>query len=435
MRLASLKISGFKSFSDKTEVTFPAGITAIVGPNGCGKSNIGDALNWVLGEQSPKILRGKQMADVIFSGTKRRKPLGMAEVTLRFDEAEGLTGADQGTVSISRRLFRSGESDYLINGKRARLKDIQAILEAGHVGARTYATIEQGRIDQILNAKPKERRVLIEDAAGISGYKHKRRLAELKLEATYANLLRVNDIVVEVERQIRSLKRQAGKARRYRALREEIRGQQRVLFGLRARALDAGLTELKRREATAGDAEAEAAAGLSRREVALLEERGSLEEANRLYKETAESLHRLEIAADRAENQIRSCTEKIEEAQQAALLRDGEAKRLAESREERQRHDQERRAELTGFAAQFDQLEHRFQLQQAALADAERRSMEARENLEALRRRQFESTNRAAEQRNHKLTAEEALRRNAAQAARLLEEKESARDDLSRLED
>ncbi|MEE8412269.1 MAG: AAA family ATPase, partial [Acidobacteriota bacterium] len=143
MRLASLQISGFKSFRDRTEITFPAGITAIVGPNGCGKSNIGDALNWVLGEQSPKMLRGKQMVDVIFNGSERRKPLGMADVTLRFEEAEGLEGAEQGRIAITRRLFRSGESDYLVNGKRARLKDIQQFLEQGHVGARSYATIEQ----------------------------------------------------------------------------------------------------------------------------------------------------------------------------------------------------------------------------------------------------------------------------------------------------
>jgi chromosome segregation protein len=434
MRLASLKISGFKSFSDRTEVTFPAGITAIVGPNGCGKSNIGDALNWVLGEQSPKHLRGKQMSDVIFNGSKRRKPLGMAEVTLRFEEAEGLEGADQGQIAITRRLFRSGESDYLVNGKRSRLKDIQAILERGHVGARTYATIEQGRIEQILNAKPKERRVLIEDAAGISGYKHKRRLSELKLEATHANLLRVNDIVVEVERQIRSLKRQAGKARRYRTLREEIRTQQKIHFGLRAMALDGNLAELRDTEKRVADAEAEAAAGLGRREVTHIEQRTALDTANQSYKEGAERLHQLELAAAAAENQVRGSSEKIEECEQTALLRDSEAGRLDASRVGRQQKDEERQAEVASFIEQLAKLDQRFEVQQAALVEAERRATAASEQLEDLRRNQFDSTNRAAEQRNRRTATEEAILRNSTQADRLRQEKDSAQDDLSRLQ-
>jgi len=435
MRLASLQISGFKSFSERTEVTFPAGITAIVGPNGCGKSNIGDALNWVLGEQSAKMLRGRQMADVIFSGSERRKPLGMAEVTLRFEQAEGLHGADQGRIAITRRLFRSGECDYLVNGKRSRLKDIQKILEQGHVGARSYATIEQGRIEQILNAKPKERRVLIEDAAGISGYKHKRRLAELKLEATHANLLRVNDIIVEVERQIRSLKRQASKARRYRALREDMRAQQKIHFGLRAMELDRNLAALRDAEKRVSDAQAEVAAGLSRREVTLIDERASLDAANQTYKERAEQLHQLELAADRAENEIRACVEKIEEYQRTALLREAEVERLRESRADRQRQNDERQVEVAAFVEQLAKLDQRFEVQQTALVEAERRWTAAREELEELRRSQFDSMNRAAEQRNRRTTTDEALQRNSVQTERLRQERDSAQDDLTRLHD
>jgi len=435
MRLASLQISGFKSFNDRTEVTFPGGITAIVGPNGCGKSNIGDALNWVLGEQSPKMLRGRQMSDVIFNGSERRKPLGMAEVTLKFAEAEGLAGADQGNLSITRRLFRSGESDYLLNGKRARLKDIQEILEHGRVGARSYATIEQGRIDQILNAKPKERRALIEDAAGISGYKHKRRLTELKLDATHSNLLRVNDIIVEVERQIRSLKRQAGKARRYREFREELRTRQKLHFGLRARELDSNLADSRSAEKQSGDAEAQAAAGLSRREVELVDERTALEQADQAYKEKAEQAHRLELTAERSESQIRACIEKIEESRQNAVLRSTEAERLEESRQTQRRQNDERQAGLVSFAETFDKLEGRFEVQQLALVQAEGRLTEAREELEQLRRSQFESMNRAAEQRNRLVATEDAMRRNAVQEERLRQERDSARDDLSRLHD
>ena len=144
LTLDKMELSGFKSFSDRTEVRFPAGITAVVGPNGCGKSNIGDAINWVLGEQSPKMLRGKQMADVIFAGSEARKPLGLAEVSIHLKGAQGLGADDSGAMVVTRRLFRSGDSEYLLNGKRARLKDIQDLLAQGHVGARTYATIEQG---------------------------------------------------------------------------------------------------------------------------------------------------------------------------------------------------------------------------------------------------------------------------------------------------
>ncbi|MDH3593041.1 MAG: hypothetical protein OER88_14235, partial [Planctomycetota bacterium] len=320
-------------------------------------------------------------------------------------------------------------------GKRQRLKDFHELLDLARVGARSYATIEQGRIDQILNAKPKDRRVLIEDAAGISGYKHKRRLSELKLEATHANLLRVNDIIVEVERQIRSLKRQAGKARRYRTLREEIRGQQKIHFGLRANALDGNLAELREVEKKVLDAEAEAAAGLGRSEVTLMEQRAELEKANQAYKEGAGRLHQLELAADRAENQLRACTEKIEESQQAALLRDAEAERLQESRVGRQQQDEERKTELAAFSEQMGKLDHRFEIQQTALDEAERLAATAREELEALRRNQFESTHRAADQRNRRTATEQAIQRNAAQAERLRQEKDSAQDDLSRLQD
>ena len=224
LKIEKVEISGFKSFSDATEVSFPDGITAVVGPNGCGKSNIGDAINWVLGEQSARMLRGTSMQDVIFNGSEKRKPVGLAEVSLQLAGRVNGNGDAPKTIKITRRLFRTGESEYLLNDQRSRLRDIQDLLREERVGAQTYATIEQGKIDQILNAKPKDRRLIIEEAAGVAGFKHKRRLAELKLEATQANLLRVNDIVQEVERQIGSLKRQAAKARRYSEIREQMRG-------------------------------------------------------------------------------------------------------------------------------------------------------------------------------------------------------------------
>lgn len=433
LKLERMQISGFKSFSDRTEVGFPSGITCVVGPNGCGKSNIGDAINWVLGEQSPRMLRGKQMADVIFSGSEARKPVGMAEVSIHLAGAEGLLHAEQGKVVLTRRLFRSGESDYLLNGKRARLKDIQDLLDQARVGARSYATIEQGKIDQILNARPKDRRQIIEDAAGISGYKHKRRLTELKLEATHANLLRVNDIVVEVERQIRSLKRQAAKARRYRKLRDQLRQKERIRFGRRARAMDGTLNALRQAENAARDAEAEANARLARAEAELDREREALEQANQVFRRASEQLHQLDIEIDREESRIRGLREKIEENESASRRQAEEAARLVERREATRTRNDEQRALVEAGRTQLERLEQVLTERHEALAASEQNQRQLREAIEGLRGRQFESMNRLAELRNDQRSTEDALGRNRTQRERLEQERSRSRDDLSRI--
>ena len=321
LKLKKLQILGFKSFCDRTELKFHGdGIAAIVGPNGCGKSNISDAISWVLGEQSAKSLRGAHMTDVIFAGTRQRKPTGMAEVTLHLidpqeyegrieapvieiqnemtdhdwdesalnaqrerevdeyteevrpgqtDEMEVAAAADdssaglpqsprrpkvpaskgshaamssqqvvlkirrrkfkttfkKGEVAVTRRLFRSGESEYLLNGKLCRLRDIQDIFMGTGLGPESYALIEQGRIGQILSSKPTDRRNIIEEAAGITKFKTRKRLAEARLADAKQNLARINDIFDEVTRQMNSLKRQAAKAERYAKLRDEMRAQ------------------------------------------------------------------------------------------------------------------------------------------------------------------------------------------------------------------
>ena len=250
MRLERLEIAGFKSFSDQSELAFDRGVTAIVGPNGCGKSNVADAITWVLGEQSARSLRGEKMEDVIFSGSDARKPTGTAEVRLRLSgvttlpsatiplelakangNGNGHGGHDVAAptpaedvleefrpagrdVELIRRLYRSGESEYLIDGEHCRLKDIHELLMDTGLGAKAYAIIEQGKIGMILSSRPTDRRQLIEEAAGITKYKARRRSAELKLDAAQQNLTRVDDIVFEVEKQRGSLKRQAAKARR-----------------------------------------------------------------------------------------------------------------------------------------------------------------------------------------------------------------------------
>ena len=235
MHLERLEISGFKSFSDRSELAFDRGVTAIVGPNGCGKSNVADALTWVLGEQSAKSLRGDKMEDVIFNGSDARKPTGAAEVRLRFgnvivppslskelgevvpaaadDDLNGhsldMLAPTTREVEVTRRLFRSGESEYLIDGQQCRLKDIHELLMDTGLGAKAYAIIEQGKIGMILSSRPTDRRQLIEEAAGITKYKARRRAAELKLDAAQQNLTRLDDIVYELDKQRGSLKRQA----------------------------------------------------------------------------------------------------------------------------------------------------------------------------------------------------------------------------------
>ncbi|MBI4875428.1 MAG: chromosome segregation protein SMC [Acidobacteria bacterium] len=262
LKLKRVEIQGFKSFCDRTEMRFNgAGIAAVVGPNGCGKSNLSDAISWVLGEQSAKSLRGARMEDVIFAGTRDRKPLGMASVTMTLADPQYyaevlLPGNGQGNgngangsnghskeahpqeITITRRLFRSGESEYLINGRQARLRDIQDIFMGTGLGPESYAIIEQGRIGQILSSKPQDRRSVIEEAAGITKFKARRRLAEAKLEGAKQNLTRVFDILEEVGRQVNSLKRQASKARRYEELKTEMLGHLRRSLTGRYRMLE-----------------------------------------------------------------------------------------------------------------------------------------------------------------------------------------------------
>jgi len=214
MRLKKIVLNGFKSFADKTEFDFNSNITAIVGPNGCGKSNVVDAVKWVLGEQKKKSLRSIQMTDVIFSGSGSRKPSGMAEVTMIFTDVEG-SPDESNDLEITRRLYKNGDSQYMINNKNCRLKDIKERFMDTGVGVSAYSIIEQGQIAQLLNASKSERRVIFEEAAGISKFKSHKKEAERKLDRTEQNLLRLADIVSEVQKQLRSVKMQAGKARNY----------------------------------------------------------------------------------------------------------------------------------------------------------------------------------------------------------------------------
>src|SRR4051794_20116849 len=350
MRLNQLEIAGFKSFPDRSALAFDAGVTAIVGPNGCGKSNVVDAITWVLGEQSAKSLRGEQMQDVIFQGSDARKATGTAEVRLRLSgvasrvpgnghtrpervtAGEALVAAAAGEVlvglepmtmpgapeiagfdetplivrdvELSRRLYRSGESEYLIDGEVVRLKDVQDLLMDAGLGVKAYAVIEQGKIGQILSARPTDRRQLIEEAAGITKYKSRRRAAELKLEAAQQNLTRVDDIIFEVEKQRGTLKRQAAKARRYKRLREALRRWEKVQFAERYRLLGQAIEAARGRPAHARAREAAAAAHLSEVETTLERLRLDLTKADGRTTAARETAHARELSIGRLQQQV-----------------------------------------------------------------------------------------------------------------------------------
>ena len=223
MYLKSIEMQGFKSFANKTILQFHDGITGVVGPNGSGKSNVGDAVRWVLGEQSAKQLRGGNMQDVIFSGTETRKPLGYASVAITLDNSDHKLNVDFEEVTVTRRLYRSGESEYLMNGASCRLKDINELFYDTGIGKEGYSIIGQGQIDKILSGKPEERRELFDEAAGIVKFKRRKAVTEKKLAEEQQNLVRVNDILSELTRQLEPLERQSETAKIYLKKKEELK--------------------------------------------------------------------------------------------------------------------------------------------------------------------------------------------------------------------
>jgi len=412
LKLKKVELQGFKSFCDRTELRFNGGgIAAVVGPNGCGKSNLSDAISWVLGEQSARSLRGVRMEDVIFAGTKSRKPVGMASVTmvlvdpiaqqaplLAAAQAESIAveptevpvvvegeataveteiateatkvqeihpphtsghggiqahqhaGSKPGEITITRRLFRSGESEYLIDGRQARLRDIQDIFMGSGLGPESYAIIEQGRIGQILSSKPQDRRAVLEEAAGITKYKSRRRLAEAKLESSKQNLSRVFDILEEVTRQVNSLKRQAAKAKRYQELKGELEGQLRTVLAGRFVTLKseaekaAGLLEVASAELK--DATVQAAdkdAGRQKTQEVFYALEGQLTEAR-------QQLSAMNVEAERTKGRLESQVREAANIEQRMARAEQETGDL----ETRIRQNQTERAALTESVAALD---------------------------------------------------------------------------------
>ncbi len=307
MRIKSLQIHGFKTFVDKTAFSFERGITGIVGPNGCGKSNVVDAIRWAMGEQSPRHLRGKGMQDVIFAGSDARAPVGLAEVVLTFDNADGVAPpefASYSEIQVSRRLYRTGDSEYLINKTPVRLRDVLDFFRDTGIGTKGYTIVEQGRIAEIVSAKAEERRVLIEEAAGISKYKARRREAERKLEGTEQNLTRVRDVLGEIKRQISSLERQAKKAAAYKRLRELQRVVELSLASEERQTLAAEIEQARTHVTRVRDQVAGVEANLQSRETEAAEQRIALAMRERDLALGSEALFQIRARIKELEGQI-----------------------------------------------------------------------------------------------------------------------------------
>jgi chromosome segregation protein len=367
MYLKSLQLLGFKSFAERTALDFLPGVTAIVGPNGCGKSNVADAIRWVLGEQSAKALRGAEMADVIFSGTDGRKAINLAEVSMTFAEVDpkalSLPGVnlDFTEVTITRRVHRDGQGEYFINKTPCRLRDIQSLFMDTGIGRSSYSLMAQGQIDQILSAHPEDRRAIFEEAAGINKYKHQKKEALRKLEYTEQNLVRLTDIIKEVKRQIISLQRQAGKARRYKELFDQLKGLDTKLSRHKFDLLQTEIAGLEAEIAGIASKSQQFAADIAERETQITALRNSLAELDRTITEAVGRDHELKAEADRHQQRIASNTERIADSEEQI----GKNRRECAAAEERI-HVQEQ--ELARLNAEFDQIDAVLRAEQDKLA-------------------------------------------------------------------
>ena len=377
MRIKSLQLHGFKSFVDRTVFSFDDGMTCVVGPNGCGKSNVVDAIKWVMGEQSARKLRGKGMDDVIFAGSENRPPIGMAEVCLTFDNADGQAPAAYSAYSeieISRRLYRSGESEYLMNKAPARLKDVHDFFRDTGIGLRGYTIVEQGKVAEIVSSKPEDRRGLIEEAAGIGKYKARRKEAESKMRSTEQNLTRVNDVLGEIKRQISTLERQAKKAARYKRLQET----QRVLeLSLAADERTSLLNEVEHESGSLGtlkDQMIALEANLAERELAAEEHRIAQTVAEKAVTKGAEKLYGLRSEIKNLEGRIELARRERDNLEESSESRKGELATLAE---QLANAEQEHR----GAKEELDQLERGLDQEKAAIETAEREVQTAQESL------------------------------------------------------
>ncbi len=405
MYLSALKVNGFKSFADHTHLKFNRGVTAVVGPNGCGKSNIADSIRWVLGEQSAKALRGGKMQDVIFEGSDKRKPLNICEVAITLTDCEKELGSDFNEVEIARKVHRDGGSNYYINGKACRLKDIQRLFMDTGIGRTSYSIMAQGQIDQILSSKPEERRAVFEEAAGISRYKAQRKETLNKLSHVEANLARVTDVVAEIGRQIGSLKRQATKAIRYKKVSHKLRHLDIGYSAYQYQTMSASLNSVDQSSSELQVELDQLAADLENKEGSLIvykEERQTLIQKVQDSQQSVFDLRSMKEqasnAADMAQIKIASLSERMEQASQEISSFQAQLGELAskvdEHNSDKQMHldvlgnsdeiFQERNRDLAEIEERLRVSETQIQQLRVAAQDAERACSRCRESLSAI---------------------------------------------------
>ena len=391
MYFKSIEMQGFKSFADRTIVNLESGMTAVVGPNGCGKSNILDALRWALGEQSAKALRGSHMQDVIFNGSEDRAPTGLAEVTLTFDNADNALPVDFAEVQITRRVYRSGESEYLINKAPCRLRDVQELFMDTGVGTNAYSMIGQGKIGLVLSSKPEDRRFLFEEAAGIIKYKNRKRIAMRKLDQAEQNLLRLHDIVMEVERQMRSLKRQVNAAIRHRELTAELKELEIRAAWLQHTSLTSTIESLRGQFSEAQNHFESDSAELSTLEARFEELNLAKLEVDRALHTRRESVHQIDSEMEKIERQIALIRQQIDFShtqEERAAEEHAQLLVLDADLRARQTQAQERAEELQ---RQVDQGQAALESKQAEFNEAAGRVADADGALEMARASAVES--------------------------------------------
>jgi chromosome segregation protein len=421
--LKTLEMVGFKSFAEKTRLAFEPGMIAIVGPNGCGKSNVSDAIRWVLGEQSAKALRGSRMEDCIFNGTQNRKPLGMAEVSITFADCEKTLTTEFNEVTITRRVFRSGEGQYFINKKGCRLRDVQRLFMDTGIGTSSYSFMAQGRIDQILSSRPEDRRSIFEEASGITKFKADKREAIRKLEHTEANLLRLADVIREVKRQIGSLQRQAGKARRYKTLRDELKGLD--LFASRSRlhddnrllsALRDKIAGLNRQASTAHD------------DVEVFEKhneqsRAEIAEVEREINRIVEAGMQAQSQLDRARDLIQINRQRIEEYENWTERDSREVDQITEQIEARLITEAELTTQLTQVDIQWSEADRVLKEAAGRFAAHQTETDSSRQRVQKLREESVEIEGLVSRLQNQLIDIENRERATMIQREKLLAEK------------
>ena len=428
MRLKSLEIHGFKSFADKTKLEFHEGVTGIVGPNGCGKSNIVDSMRWVLGETSAKALRGGEMADVIFNGSDRRSPLGMAEVTLTLSGCSGILETDYDEVSLGRRVFRDGKGEYLINRQPCRLKDIHGLLMDTGFGRSSYSIMEQGKIDMLLSSKPEDRRAVFEEAAGITKYKTQKKEALRKLDYTEANLVRIRDVIAENERQIRSLSRQASKAKRFQNFFEDVK------------TLELHLGHKQWREIRAEKAELNTSIKNLRLQQDAIEDaiekrQAQMAAARVEYQEIEIRLSDLQVELARLENEISNAKSRIEfngeRTHELSVL----IKKNENDIEEASKKREKQQADIEGADRQLGAVEQRIGSEQSKVEEQESATREARNAREGLNQKLREIDEERSSLKSRIASLEAGIETNQRQTESDRQRSHQLSDEISRLRD